>query len=411
MRGPGTDDRGHVTPINTAHVYKGGVNAGTLTRRPDGVIFEYIPGYAGPAVASTLPVDAAPRLTAAGAVPPFFAGLLPEGRRLTALRQAVKTSADDELSLLAAVGDDTVGDVQVTAGGRPQASVETELPGALNEISFERLLAGVGMARPTLAGVQDKISATMISLLVRRRHQRFILQLNPPENPHLVENEHFFTTVARDCGIPVSPVELVHDMNGERGLLVTRFDRVSIQGVPLSLAVEDACQALDLWPADKYNTTMEEAAASLSRLCLSPVVAARDIVRQVAFAWLTGNGDQHAKNLSVLGRTDSGYGISPAYDLPSTLFYDDTSMALTVGGRDTLTARRLEEFGLSLGIPTKGVARALAPVLKGTAGLVDRLAAAGLPFDRRTMDKVARRLAIRRREFERSPAASATVIA
>ena len=33
-------------------------------------------------------------------LPAFFAGLPPEGRRRTALRQGVETSADDELSLL-----------------------------------------------------------------------------------------------------------------------------------------------------------------------------------------------------------------------------------------------------------------------------------------------------------------------
>ena len=43
--------------------------------------------------------------------------LLPEGRRLGALRRAVKTSADDELSLLLAVGADAIGDVQVVPSG------------------------------------------------------------------------------------------------------------------------------------------------------------------------------------------------------------------------------------------------------------------------------------------------------
>jgi len=40
------------------------------------------------------------RPSPAGALPSYFSGLLPEGRRLGALRRAVKTSADDELSLL-----------------------------------------------------------------------------------------------------------------------------------------------------------------------------------------------------------------------------------------------------------------------------------------------------------------------
>ncbi|CAN5416860.1 hypothetical protein BH23ACT9_BH23ACT9_20100 [soil metagenome] len=76
----------------------------TLNRTDAGVHFSYVDGYDGPAVAATLPLSSEPVLRPAGAVPPFFSGLLPEGRRLAALRRQVKTSADDELSLLVAVG-------------------------------------------------------------------------------------------------------------------------------------------------------------------------------------------------------------------------------------------------------------------------------------------------------------------
>jgi serine/threonine protein kinase HipA of HipAB toxin-antitoxin module len=62
-------------------------------------------------------VTAEPAFRPVGAVPPFFAGLLPEGRRLSALRAAVKSSGDDELSLLLAVGGDTVGDIEILPEG------------------------------------------------------------------------------------------------------------------------------------------------------------------------------------------------------------------------------------------------------------------------------------------------------
>src|SRR5438552_2279477 len=60
----------------------------------------YVRDSLEPAVATTLPVTPEPLVRTGGAVPAYFAGLLPEGRRLGALRRAVKTSADDELSLL-----------------------------------------------------------------------------------------------------------------------------------------------------------------------------------------------------------------------------------------------------------------------------------------------------------------------
>src|SRR4029077_10576223 len=85
-----------------------------------GIEFAYQDDYlrsGRPPVATTLPLTDQPVVTSSGAVPPYFAGLLPEGRRLGALRRAVKTSADDELSLLLAVGADAIGDVQVVAAG------------------------------------------------------------------------------------------------------------------------------------------------------------------------------------------------------------------------------------------------------------------------------------------------------
>src|SRR5262249_24737099 len=106
--------------VERADVYKRGELAATLTRTREGVVFAYRPEWLDerrPAVALSLPLTAAPVTRAGGAVPAFFAGLLPEGRRLGALRRDVKTSLDDELSLVLAVGSDAVGDVQVVPDG------------------------------------------------------------------------------------------------------------------------------------------------------------------------------------------------------------------------------------------------------------------------------------------------------
>lgn len=56
-------------------------------------------------------------VTIGGAVPAFFAGLLPEGVRLGVVISSTKTSADDHLTLLLAIGADTVGNVGVVPSG------------------------------------------------------------------------------------------------------------------------------------------------------------------------------------------------------------------------------------------------------------------------------------------------------
>lgn len=94
--------------INTAGVYKYGTLAWHLNRTESGTVrFNYVDEYAGDPVALTLPVASHPIEGPGGSLPPFFAGLLPEGHRLTVLRTVTKTSPDDELTLLLAIGADT----------------------------------------------------------------------------------------------------------------------------------------------------------------------------------------------------------------------------------------------------------------------------------------------------------------
>lgn len=69
-------------------------------------------------------------------MPPFLVGPLPEGYRLTVLKDAVKTSPGDEFSLLLAVGADAPRDVRVVPVG--EAPVE---PGLLGE-RFDRVRDG-----------------------------------------------------------------------------------------------------------------------------------------------------------------------------------------------------------------------------------------------------------------------------
>jgi serine/threonine-protein kinase HipA len=377
-----------------ADVYKQGVLAARLRRRAAGVEFSYRPDYLTanlPAVATTLPPTSEPVVFRAGGVPPYFAGLLPEGRRLTALRRAVKTSADDELSLLLAVGHDPVGDVQVVpTGHRPQAdqplvAVESDF----SEVLFGDILADAGIVDPSaLAGVQDKASARMMSVPVGLGSGRFILKIDPPEYPHVVENEAYFIEVATRGGIPTVKARLVYDRTGRPGLLVARFDRLAVAGAEvISLPVEDATQVLGLYPADKYRVTTEELLNGLARWCAARPVAVRDIFRQITYAWLTGNGDVHAKNLSILRTSPTGeWRVAPAYDLPSTLPYQDHTMALSIGGRHRgLSRASLIAFGKAMGLPERAGERTIRNVLEATESVIDDIENGVVPLPGRQL--------------------------
>jgi serine/threonine-protein kinase HipA len=287
--------------VSSADVYKAGTLAGALRRLRDRTEFQYVPAYLaadGPRVAWSLPLKAEAYIAPAAAVPAFFAGLLPEGRRLTALRRIVGTSADDEFSMLLAVGSDTIGDVQIVPAGNPPADTNPVMVDDFGEVIFADLFAQAIGQHPdqiALPGVQDKVSGQILNVPVQGRSAGYILKLNPPEFPHLVENERFFFHAAARTRLMVAEVELVHDRVGEPGLLVHRFDRIHENGSVRLLAVEDACQVLGRWPGDKYIISTEEAITGLAQCCRAPGVAALELYRLLVFAYLSGNGDLHAK--------------------------------------------------------------------------------------------------------------------
>ncbi|MDQ2748011.1 MAG: HipA domain-containing protein [Actinomycetota bacterium] len=391
--------------VEQGDVYKVGRLAATLTRTAAGVEFRYRPEWVDgdePPVATTLPVASEPVVRAGGAVPEYFAGLLPEGRRLGALRRAVKTSADDELSLLLAVGADAVGDVQVMPSGQapgevpPRVTIET-----LGEVSFTELLdeLGIRAQRAALPGVQDKVSAAMINLPIARAGERAILKLNPPEYPHLVENEAFFLTAARKSGLTVPPSEIVTDRDGRPGLLVRRFDRVTVDGALRLLAVEDACQVTGRPPADKYLLGTDRTFSALMAVCDAPALAGRELIRQLVFGYLTGNGDAHAKNFSVLQDLDGEWQVSPAYDVPSSYLYGDVTMAMSIGGRSggEFGAADFVELGTRLSVPERAVRRVLADLNGRADAWLAELDS--LPFDSGKIKKLRRVIAHRRKRI------------
>ncbi len=371
--------------LSGAEVYKQGVLAARLVRHKGGTRFSYLPEYlksGRPAVAFSLPLSAEPVVTGSGSVPPFFTGLLPEGRRLSSLRRAVKASADDELALLIAVGGDPVGDVQIMASGtNPVDAAPAVVFDPKSPVNFRDVLDGTEVDPSALAGVQEKVSAGMISVPVESPGRRFILKLDPPEYPHVVENEFLMYAYARRLKLPLSRVKLIRDAVGQPGLLVERFDRITDDGGLRRLAVEDASQIMGLYPADKYDVAFETLCSELSRLCHAPLPAMRNLAIQLVFAWLTGNGDLHAKNLSLLQDAQGRVAVAPVYDIPSTVVYGDRSLALPVGGKRTGVSRKhLLSWMTQAGLPQRSAEGVLKVALNATRTLLNDLDGGASPF-------------------------------
>ena len=376
-----------------ADVFKGSERVGELARSEHGASFgytsEYVAAHAGDplrSVAFALPVRVEPYQVFGTNLHTFFAGLLPEGLRLRALVRSLKTSEDDLFSLLLASGGDAVGDVAIAASGAaPKEQGPVADTGKLGALSFRALLAEslryeAGGGDVAIAGVQPKVSASMISFPVRALHKRraHILKLSPSEFPRLVENEQFFMRLAKAVGIEVAETRIVHDRDGEAGLLVDRFDRVPDKsGVLHKLHQEDACQLLDRYPADKYRISLADVSRALE-VCSAPVAERLKLLRLQAYSFLIANGDLHGKNVSVRvlgGRVE----LTPAYDLLSTLPYGDRALALALEGRDDkLKASHFVTFGERVGVRARATERMLDVLCTGVIAALPRLSEIGL---------------------------------
>lgn len=371
--------------VTVATVHKGGRHAAELRRVGSQIEFRRRNGYDGPAVATNLHQDVTD--LPAGAVPPFFAGLLPEGRRLSALRRAVATSADDELTLLLAVGGDTVGDVQIAPKGQPPTSPAPRFdPGDAGDVRFADLLAasvGGDPERVALPGVQEKVSARTAHAQVRSDAlSDAILKFETGDFPRQVDNERACLDAARAAGLPVAKHQVAHDVDGVPGLLVHRFDRVLVDDEVLARGQQDACQTLGLWPADKYRPDLVEVVAGLAAHCKAPAVAALRLWEQVAFSHLVANGDQHAKNLSIV-HDGTGWMPSPVYDVMFTHPYGDTdTLALPLGGRRNVARidrAHLLAAAAETGVPPAALRRRLDRLLVGTESVPAALSELGFP--------------------------------
>jgi serine/threonine-protein kinase HipA len=394
-----------VREVTNADVYLDDELVANLTRLPgDEIRFSYHNSSLAPdstvreqSVSWSLPIDADyPLITTGGAVPPFFAGLLPEGVRLGVVTSSTKTSADDHFTLLLAIGADTIGNVRVLPAGtsHPQLTpmFVPERETDFREV-FDRLTGSFEADPVGLTGVQPKVSAAMWSTPATTPSGPAIVKLNPPTGfPRLVENEHFFMRMAAACGLRTARTRLLHDAHGRSALLVDRFDRNGATRIPQ----EDACQVAGIYPASKYRIRTESAIIALGDACArgsgSRATAVLELLRIVVFSWLIGNGDLHGKNLSI-HCPEGFWRPTPAYDLLTTQPYTGwrDPMALNLYGRaNRLDRAHFVDAAAQLGLRSRAPARMIDSMVDAADEWPDRCDEIG--FDARQTELLAEML-------------------
>lgn len=143
-------------------------------------------------------------------------------------------------------------------------------------------------------------------------------------------NEHLTMTMANKLfNISTAKCGLVKFENGEPAYLTKRFDRDK-EGNELRqedfVSVLNAASSINDHGLYKYNSFTYEDIGNK----LNPTDQI-SFIRILIFNFVTGNGDVHLKNISLLESRDGDMLLSPSYDLMNTkLHINDTQIAMNL---------------------------------------------------------------------------------
>jgi serine/threonine-protein kinase HipA len=258
-------------------------------------------------------------------LPVFFSNLLPEGHMRDYLAQRGGLKSSQEFKLIELLGQDLTGSIIITPiGGMPTDRIHEHEPKAKSELRPLRF---------SLAGVQLKFSAIAernggLIIPANGMGGNWIVKLPAQNYAHVPENEFAIMSLAASVGIPIPKIKLVplKDIEGlpqmgilagKNALAVKRFDRAEKNK---RIHMEDFAQVYGISPDKKYEGVSYANIAGMI-WTLTGEKGLTDFIRRLTFTIMTGNGDMHLKNWSLLYPDGKTPELSPAYDLLSTIPY------------------------------------------------------------------------------------------
>ena len=290
----------------------------------------------------------------------YFDNLLPDSAAIRKrLATRFKTRSTAAFDLLAAIGRDCVGAVQLLPEGAEPTGWNRVDASPLSDDQVERVLIDATSAAPlgqrhdhddslriSIAGAQEK---TALLRLGGRWHRprgatptSHILKLPlglvgnmRADLTDSIENEWLCAQIVRELGLAVANTEMARFGN-QRVLVIERFDR-RWQGIApgtqnaagfvapraawiARLPQEDLCQATGTAPTLKYEAdggpSMQTCLDLLAGSEQADADRARFVLTQLAF-WLLAATDGHAKNFSLFHRRGGSFGLTPLYDVIS----------------------------------------------------------------------------------------------
>ncbi|WP_432207684.1 type II toxin-antitoxin system HipA family toxin [Cupriavidus gilardii] len=344
---------GRRSHTRTLSLWMNGAFVGTWQFNPRaGDVLQYAPEWVASAVGRplslSLPFTPGNAPHRGDKVRAYFDNLLPDTREIRErIARRYRTGSTDAFDLLAEIGRDCVGALQLLPDGTVPAGVQPIEAEPLTESQIAQVLRGTLASAPpsfvdeeeefriSIAGAQEKTALLHYNGAWCLPHGQTPtthilklplglvggLKLNMTES---VENEWLCSLILREFGLPTAHCEPVQ-FEDVKALSVQRFDRMWWQSEAgdsrlIRLPQEDMCQAKGVPPAAKYEADGGPGIDSIMDTLAGSTT--RDDDRRTFFQaqvlfWMLRATDGHAKNFSLFLRPEGRYQLTPLYDVLS----------------------------------------------------------------------------------------------
>lgn len=276
----------------------------------------------------------------------YFENLIPDNERiLQRLRDRYGARSTAPFDLLAAIGRDCVGAVQLLPAGTEPGDIRHIEATLLDEAGVANVLRHATMLRQpgeppdddafrlSIAGAQEKTA------LLRHRG-RWCIPHGTTPSTHIfklplglvgnvqadmrmsVELEWLCMELVREYGLSTAHVEIGR-FEDQKALIVERFDRVRARDGNhwLRIPQEDFCQVTGLPPNRKYESDGGPGIRRIMDILRGSENADADrenFFRTQLLFWIMAATDGHAKNFSLTLLAGGRYRRTPLYDILST---------------------------------------------------------------------------------------------
>lgn len=256
------------------------------------------------------------------------------------LAQRYSAGSEDTFDLLAAIGRDCVGAVQLLPADEVPTGFDRIEGEALDDEAVAALMRHAGQwMRPLGATPTTHIIKLPMGLVGNMQ----------ADMRTSVCNEWLCLKFMEALGFNVAKADIVTFADHPPVLVVERFDRKlhpSGQWI-LRLPQEDFCQALGVSPTRKYEADGGPGVEQIAQVLSGSQNARADLrtllASQIVF-WLLAATDGHAKNFSIRLQAGGAYALTPLYDVLSAwpiigkgktqLAWRNAKLAMAVSGKN-----------------------------------------------------------------------------